>query len=254
MRRAERARLLSAARARLELESSFGLEYLPFRPSEVTRLKQERSKVQSADRRTRKARRLAALRKRVEGCRRCGLAEGRTHLVFGDGDPDAGLMFVGEAPGFHEDQQGIPFVGAAGKLLTRIIEAIGLTRDRVYIANICKCRPPRNRTPLPDEVAACFPYLEKQIEIIAPKIVVALGNLAAQTILHTADGITRLRGRFHDWHGIQVMPTFHPSYLLHNPGQKRLVWDDMRRVWRRMKELNLPVGELRRRRSPSRPS
>jgi len=139
-------------------------------------------------------------------------------------------MFVGEAPGFDEDRQGEPFVGAAGQLLTRIIEAIQLRREEVYIANILKCRPPNNRNPLPDEIALCRPYLDRQIELIRPRIICALGKFAAQTLLATDTPISRLRGRFHDYRGTPVMPTFHPAYLLRNPGGKRAVWEDMQQI------------------------
>ncbi len=252
--RGELASLLSAARTRLELERSFGFHDIPFRPEEVSKLKRKHSAELAAGRRTLKTRRLTRLRKTLEARCCCGLGETRTHLVFGDGDPDADLMFVGEAPGYHEDIQGVPFVGPAGQLLTRIIEAIGLSRDKVYIANICKCRPPENRTPLPEEAAACFPHLRKQIEIVQPKIIVVLGNLAARTMLQTAEGITKLRGRFQEWNGIQVMPTFHPSYLLRNPGAKLKVWNDMRKVWQLMRDRGLAIGDLKRGRGGKAPS
>jgi len=150
--------------------------------------------------------------------------------VFGVGNPDADLMFVGEAPGADEDVQGIPFVGRAGQLLTKIIEAIGLTRDDVYIANIIKCRPPQNRNPEPDEVATCEPFLFRQVDIIKPKIIVALGKYAAQTLLRTETPISRLRGRQFDYRGAKLIPTFHPAYLLRNPSSKREVWEDMKLV------------------------
>lgn len=176
---------------------------------------------------------LEELSKEFAGCQRCPLAATRTKLVFGSGSPEARLMFVGEAPGQDEDQQGEPFVGAAGQLLTKIIEAMKLKRSDVYIANCLKCRPPQNRNPLPDEISTCQPILMRQIEIIRPAVICALGKFSAQTLLSTDQPISRLRGRFHDWKdGIRVMATFHPAYLLRNPADKKLVWEDMRQVMR----------------------
>lgn len=171
---------------------------------------------------------LADIRADLGDCQRCGLAPGRNCIVFGDGNPRAKLVFVGEGPGFEEDQQGKPFVGAAGQLLTRIIEAIKLTRSQVYICNIIKCRPPGNRNPEPDEIKTCFPFLERQIAAIQPDFICALGTFAAQTLLQTATPISRLRGRFHAYKGIKVLPTYHPAYLLRNPDRKRDVWQDMK--------------------------
>jgi DNA polymerase len=173
----------------------------------------------------------------IGDCRRCKLAPSRTQIVFGVGNPRAELVFVGEAPGAEEDAQGVPFVGAAGQLLTRIIEAMGLRRDDVYIANIIKCRPPGNRNPQPDEIASCEPFLIAQLDIIAPKVICALGTFAAQTLLKTKDPISRLRGRWHAYQGIPLMPTFHPAYLLRNPGEKKVVWADVRAV---MAKLGAP--------------
>ena len=173
---------------------------------------------------------LEDLRKKVLNCRKCGLYRTRTNVVFGEGNKNAKLLFVGEAPGFEEDKQGIPFVGKAGQLLTRIINSIGLKREDVYIANILKCRPPQNRNPLPNEVKACTPYLIKQIELIKPEVICALGTFAAQTILATTEPISKLRGRFHIWRDIKVMPTYHPAYLLRNPSGKRAVWEDMKKI------------------------
>jgi len=161
-------------------------------------------------------------------CRRCRLARGRNKIVFGDGNPGAKLVFVGEGPGFEEDQQGKPFVGAAGQLLTRIIEAIRLNRSQVYICNIIKCRPPGNRNPEPDEIKTCFPFLERQLAAIQPDFICALGTYAAQTLLQTTMSISRLRGKFYDYKGIKVLPTYHPAYLLRNPDKKRDVWEDMK--------------------------
>jgi DNA polymerase len=164
-----------------------------------------------------------------DDCRRCKLHKlGRKQIVFGVGNPNADLMFVGEAPGADEDEQGIPFVGRAGQLLTKIIEAIGLRRDEVYIANVIKCRPPQNRNPEPDEVETCEPFLFRQIDTIKPKVIVALGTFAARTLLRTLDPISRLRGRVYDYRGAKLIPTFHPAYLLRNPSSKREVWEDMK--------------------------
>jgi uracil-DNA glycosylase family 4 len=175
------------------------------------------------------------IRSDLGDCQRCRLAPGRNKIVFGDGNPAAKLVFVGEGPGFEEDQQGKPFVGAAGQLLTRIIEAINLTRGQVYICNIIKCRPPRNRNPEPDEIKTCFPFLERQITAIQPDFICALGTFAAQTLLQTTTPISRLRGRFHAYKGIKVLPTYHPAYLLRNPEKKRDVWEDMKML---MKEYH----------------
>jgi uracil-DNA glycosylase len=164
-------------------------------------------------------------------CMRCKLSNmGRRQVVFGVGNPRARLMFVGEAPGEDEDRQGEPFVGRAGQLLTKIIEAINLTRDQVYIANVIKCRPPGNRNPEPDEVSACEPFLFRQIDTVKPRVIVALGKFAAQCLLRTTEPITRLRGREFQYRGATLIPTFHPAYLLRNPSSKRDVWEDMKKV------------------------
>ncbi|MFQ5877626.1 MAG: uracil-DNA glycosylase family protein [Acidobacteriota bacterium] len=173
---------------------------------------------------------LRQVREDLGDCRRCRLCEGRTRIVFGVGDPNARLMFVGEGPGVDEDRQGEPFVGRAGQLLTRIIESIGFAREQVYIANVVKCRPPENRTPLPDEVACCSPFLFGQIAAIRPRVIVCLGTPATRAILGSRLPITRARGTVHDVGGIRVVPTFHPAYLLRNPAAKKDVWEDMKRV------------------------
>jgi DNA polymerase len=183
---------------------------------------------------TSKAEALAAIRADIGECTRCKLHSGRTNLVFGVGSPEARLMFVGEGPGADEDEQGIPFVGRAGQLLTQIIKAMGFERDDVYIANVVKCRPPGNRNPEPDEIEVCEPFLLRQIEAIKPEVIVALGKFAAQTLLRSDIPITRLRGQFLKLRDIDVMPTFHPSYLLRNPAAKREVWDDMKKVMARL--------------------
>ncbi len=173
---------------------------------------------------------LESIRHEIGDCQRCKLAPKRTNIVFGSGNPNAELVFVGEAPGYDEDQQGLPFVGRAGQLLTKIIESINLKREDVYICNVLKCRPPENRNPEPDEVATCNPFLKKQLATIRPKIVCCLGTFAAQTVLQTPASISKLRGRFIDMDGIRVIATFHPAYLLRSPDKKREVWEDMKQI------------------------
>lgn len=171
------------------------------------------------------------------GCAKCGLSATRTNVVFGEGNPYAKLVFVGEAPGADEDAQGLPFVGRAGQLLTKIIEAIKLKRSDVYICNILKCRPPGNRTPTTQEIECCIPFLMKQLETINPRIVCALGNSAAQTLLKTKSPMNRLRGRFHKFGGALLMPTYHPAALLRNPAYKRDVWEDVQVIQREYEKL-----------------
>jgi len=198
---------------------------------------------------------LEELRREIGDCKRCRLCEGRNQLVFGVGNPGARLMFVGEAPGRDEDRQGEPFVGRAGKLLDKIIEAMNLTRQDVYIANVVKCRPPENRNPAPDEIETCEPFLLRQIEAIKPEIIVCLGTFAAQTLLQTETRIGALRSKFHAWPspvvkakfetslpegGIQVMPTYHPAFLLRNPNMKRPLWEDMQQVMARLVKKETP--------------
>jgi DNA polymerase len=176
----------------------------------------------------------------VRGCTKCAeLARRRTQTVFGVGNPAAELVFIGEAPGADEDAQGEPFVGMAGQLLTRIIEACKMKREDVYICNVLKCRPPGNRTPLPDEVANCMGYLEEQLATIRPRFICCLGAVAGQVLLQTTQGIGKLRGRFHDYRGIRVLCTYHPAYLLRNPAAKKDVWEDMKML---MAALGRPVG------------
>jgi len=177
---------------------------------------------------------LPEVRAELGNCQRCTLGSTRKNLVFGEGNPRAGVVFVGEAPGADEDVQGRPFVGRAGQLLTRIIEAMKLSRQDVYICNILKCRPPGNRNPKPSEIEACEPFLIKQLEAIGPKVICALGTFAAKTLLKTDVPITVLRGRFHSYRGIRLMPTYHPAYLLRNPGAKRQVWEDVQMIMREM--------------------
>ncbi|HYB97777.1 MAG TPA: uracil-DNA glycosylase [Candidatus Limnocylindrales bacterium] len=184
---------------------------------------------------------LEQLRGVLGECTRCKLCSGRTNIVFGVGNPAADLMFVGEGPGEDEDVQGEPFVGKAGKLLTDIItRGMGLKRSDVYIANVVKCRPPSNRNPEPDEIVACEPFLLRQVELVSPKVLVSLGNFATQALLRDRTSITRRRGQWHEFAGIPLMPTFHPAYLLRNPSDKRLVWDDIKQV---MARLGLPLPQ-----------
>ncbi len=173
---------------------------------------------------------LTDIRDELGTCTRCRLSESRHHIVFGEGSSEARLVFVGEGPGFDEDQCGRPFVGAAGQLLTKIIAAMNLTRETVYICNVVKCRPPGNRNPETDEIRQCLPFLKRQLTTIRPRAICALGSVAARTLLETQSPISHLRGRFHDFNGIPVMPTFHPAYLLRNPEQKRAVWEDIQQI------------------------
>ena len=173
---------------------------------------------------------LEEVRKEVGNCKRCKLHRTRRTIVFGEGNERATLMFIGEGPGYDEDVQGRPFVGKAGQLLTKIIESIKLSREEVYIANIVKCRPPQNRNPEPEEIERCNPFLMKQILVIQPKIICALGTFAAQTLLKTASKISDLRGKMFDLEGIKVIPTYHPAFLLRNPERKREVWEDMKKI------------------------
>lgn len=206
--------LIDQAKAHLKRARELGITEIPFQPKE--KLPPEAQ--------------LKKIREEIGDCTRCKLCHGRTNIVFGTGDPHAPLMFIGEGPGRDEDLQGEPFVGRAGQLLTKMIEAMGFKRSDVYIANIVKCRPPENRLPEPDEVKTCSSFLLQQIEAIHPKVIVTLGNLAVQTLLKTKKGITHLRGEFHDFNGTQLMPTFHPAYLLRNPEMKKPCWEDLKKV------------------------
>jgi uracil-DNA glycosylase len=170
------------------------------------------------------------IHREIGDCTRCPLHQERTHVVHTEGNKNARLMFVGEAPGADEDAQARPFVGRAGQLLTKIIEAIGMKREDVLIGNVNRCRPPGNRPPMPDEVATCKPYLLREIAVVQPEVIVVLGNTATKNLLDTREGITRLRGSFQDYKGIRVMPTFHPAYLLRDPSKKRETWEDLKKV------------------------
>ncbi len=226
----------------LRFLKGLGIETLPIRKetamtpiSEVESLTPPRPEP-AAEKRD-PARELKELEASLEGCTRCKLAKGRTKLVFGEGSPYADLMFVGEGPGRDEDIQGRPFVGRAGQLLTRIISAMKLKRSDVYIANIVKCRPPNNRNPEPDEVQACKPFLLKQIEIIRPKVICALGSVAFQNLMETKAPISKFRGSLYPWRDdIFIMPTFHPAFLLRNPNKKRDVWEDVQVIMKFLAE------------------
>ena len=224
----ERELLAGALRSYLEELRDTGVTELPLRPVQtpaVARQERPAAPVPGTTRET-----LEGIRADLGGCHRCKLCDGRKTIVFGVGNPAARLLFVGEAPGRDEDLQGEPFVGEAGKLLTKMIEAMQFQRQEVYICNVIKCRPPANRNPEADEIASCRPFLLRQIQAIAPQAIVALGTFAAQTLLASREPISRLRGRFHDYHGIPLMPTFHPSFLLRSPEKKREAWSDLQQV------------------------
>src|SRR5262245_52734666 len=219
--------------AQLEFFKDIGVESLsvaPREPDPSTSERALRASVASCEIAPASLGSLDSIRQEIGDCQRCKLAPKRTNIVFGSGNPNAELVFVGEAPGYDEDQQGLPFVGKAGQLLTKIIESINLKREDVYICNVLKCRPPENRNPEPDEVAACNPFLKKQLAAIRPKIVCCLGTFAAQTVLQTPAPISRLRGKFFDMDGMRVIATFHPAYLLRSPEKKREVWEDMKQI------------------------
>lgn len=240
---AELAELLALTREHLRWEMDLGSQGLPEHLAEPSsripaaepappalepapEAKKSEGKSDEAAPRDRRAR-LSVVESEVRACTKCGLHRSRTQTVFARGNPDARLVFVGEGPGFNEDQQGAPFVGPAGQLLDRMIAAMGFSEDEVYICNVVKCRPPENRTPNPDETAACMPFLRAQLEIVRPQVIVALGRCAAETL-----GVagSRWRGTWGTWEGVRVMPTYHPAYLLRSPEQKRPVWEDLQQV------------------------
>jgi uracil-DNA glycosylase len=234
----ELRQLASALRAHLQWQAATGATGLPAAPPALA---QERSTPAPPAAPAAPALSLGAagdldaLCAQVAPCTRCRLHEGRTQTVFARGSGASRLCFVGEGPGAEEDAQGLPFDGAAGQLLDRMVVAMGLGRDEVYVCNVVKCRPPGNRKPEPDEMAACRPYLERQLELVDPEVIVALGATAVHGLLGTAEGITRLRGSWRLYRGaVAVMPTFHPAYLLRNPEAKRLVWEDLQQVLRQM--------------------
>jgi uracil-DNA glycosylase family 4 len=185
---------------------------------------------------------LERIREDLGDCTRCKLHQSRSRIVFGDGNSRARLVFVGEGPGQEEDRQGLPFVGRAGKLLTQMIEAMGLERKDVYICNVVKCRPPGNRTPEKDETGTCQPFLDRQLGVIQPKVIVCLGNVASQALLGTGEPMGRVRGKWFNFHGAKMLPTYHPAYLLRNPNAKGIVWEDLQKV---MAELGLEVPKKR---------
>ncbi len=257
-RRAECNALTRALRDHVEAESDRGLRWVPKGGTQAPAAKKAEPQESAALRKTASAapaptapvaaaqdpavgaaQSIPALIEVLGECTRCKLAEERTNIVFGVGNLEADLMFVGEAPGRDEDREGEPFVGRAGQLLTEIItKGMKLQRADVYIANVVKCRPPGNRNPKPEEIAACMPFLVRQVQLIRPKVIVALGKFAAQTLLSSDTPITRMRGQWHEFEGIKVMPTLHPAYLLRNPSDKKLVWADIKAV---MAELGLPA-------------
>jgi uracil-DNA glycosylase len=236
--------LVLSLRRHLQWQRRMGIRFLP-RPAAAATIGSEKLMADNAQERdlgrldAEDVTSLEELRDNIGDCRRCKLHSGRTHVVFGVGNPNAKLMFVGEGPGRDEDLKGEPFVGRAGQLLTDIItKGMGLAREDVYIANVVKCRPPQNRNPEADEVASCEPFLKKQIELIRPEIIVGLGKFAVQTLLQSKVPITRLRGNWHTYMGIKLMPTFHPAYLLRNPADKKLVWEDIKKVMKEMQGEN----------------
>ncbi|MHC4266863.1 MAG: uracil-DNA glycosylase [Planctomycetota bacterium] len=237
--KAEVVSLLKVLSDKVELERKFGAEFVQLAPVEKNNMVSINDEVGAEQpdsinnpelSKAEKVEELKKLEEQVKKCTKCELCNDRTNVVFGTGNPDADLMFVGEAPGYYEDVQGEPFVGRAGQLLTKIIESIDLARSDVYIANILKCRPPGNRNPNPNEIVLCSPHLIKQIEIIRPKIICALGTFAAQTLLETKEPIGKLRGKFFEYQGTKFLATYHPAYLLRNPNDKKKVWADIKKV------------------------
>ena len=238
----DRHRLIAEVRARVEMEQRFGADVYPVdaaahTPAAVRPAARPAPRVVAED--PEKRRELEVLHSAVEACHQCGLCETRTNVVFGAGKSDARLMFVGEAPGRDEDEQGEPFVGRAGKVLTKMIVAMGLIREEVYIGNILKCRPPDNRTPTLEEMAVCLPHILRQIKVIQPDVVCALGATALKGLLRDPRAaIGRMRGKFIAWEGIKLMPTYHPAYLLRSPGEKHKTWEDLQNI---VAELGLPL-------------
>jgi uracil-DNA glycosylase len=233
----ERSELAGALRSYLEELKDTGIDALPIvATGPAASERAESTAAAAAAGKTAPAETLDDIRNDLGDCHRCKLWETRKNLVFGVGSPAARLLFIGEAPGRDEDIQGEPFVGEAGQLLTKMIKAMGYDRQEVYICNVLKCRPPENRNPAPEEIAECSPFLLRQVQSISPKAIVALGTFASQTLLETKEPISRLRGRFHDYHGIPLMPTFHPAFLLRSPEKKREVWEDLQKVMKLMVE------------------
>jgi len=233
----DRAELAGALRSYLEELKDTGVDALPVgttRPAALENAGLTTGMMAAGE--TTAVETLEDIRNDLGDCRRCMLCETRKNLVFGVGSSSARVLFVGEAPGRDEDLQGEPFVGEAGQLLTKMIRAMGYERQEVYICNVLKCRPPENRNPSPEEITECSPFLLRQVRSIAPKAIVALGTFASQTLLETREPISRLRGRFHDYHGTPLMPTFHPAFLLRSPEKKREVWEDLQKVMKLMLE------------------
>lgn len=212
-------RVTGMLKVRLEMLKESGLTYMPKNYATIEETKHTE---------------LVELHKSLMDCKRCKLCAHRTHIVFGTGDPKARIVFVGEGPGADEDACGEPFVGRAGQLLTKMINAMGLSREQVYICNVVKCRPPENRNPEPDEIAACEPFLKQQLDLIKPQVIVGLGRYACQTLLNQNTPIAKIRGAWHEYQGIKFMPTFHPAYLLRNPPAKKFVWEDLQAVMREL--------------------
>lgn len=215
--------LVEMLKMRLTLLKETGLTYIPKNSEEEGKMNGAINLVNASDG-------LENLRNEIGDCQRCKLCRHRTNIVFGSGSENASLVFVGEGPGAEEDKQGLPFVGRAGQLLTKMIIAMGFSRESVYICNVVKCRPPENRDPEADEIASCEPFLQKQLGIIKPKVIVGLGRYACQTLLKTTTPMAKLRGQWQEYDGIQFMPTFHPAYLLRNPPAKKEVWEDLQKV------------------------
>ena len=236
--REELFRLVRSLKERLRVDGELGrpLSYLTREKAVAAADTGERSAPAVLESSVAKKSGLDAVRELLGDCRRCPLHRTRHSLVFGEGNPEADLVFVGEAPGADEDAQGRPFVGRAGQLLTKIIGAMGLKREEVYICNILKCRPPGNRNPQPEEIAPCEPFLIRQLEAIRPRVICALGTFAAHTLLKSEAPISVLRGRFHSYQGIPLMPTYHPAYLLRNPGAKKQVWEDVQMIMKTLKD------------------
>jgi len=240
--------IVAALRQQLLSDRMFGVDSVPFVPQAATPPASSTDNTAAAEDVEAQLRILDE--QEVKNCSRCNLCETRTNTVFGQGNPRARLVFVGEAPGFDEDRQGLAFVGKAGQLLTRMIEnGMGLSRKDVFICNVLKCRPPNNRDPSADEILACSSYLQRQLELIHPEVIVTLGAPASKTLLNTTEGIGRLRGRFHDYYFsgvtgdgdcVPVMPTYHPAYLLRSPGEKAKAWEDLQKV---MALLGLPLSK-----------
>jgi len=246
-----KAEIINELKKAMAFYEELGFEYLPLKKEDISRYLTENAgaftvsdasgqhQIEAGDEHAHdystQEDALRGLREEIGDCQRCKLCKNRKSIVFGEGSPQAHLMFVGEGPGRDEDIQGRPFVGEAGKLLTKLIEKLGIKREDVYIANIVKCRPPSNRNPEEDEITTCRPFVQKQIKIIGPRVIVCLGKIAAQSLLRIKTPISRMRGAFQEFNDIPVMPTFHPAYLLRNPKDKWLTWDDMQKVMEKLK-------------------